>query len=119
MQEFHEPGTPVETPFRDLAQVRRELDQLHGVVRLLLIGLVIATTSLCLFMYRQTKLLRFQILAQQAAVMEAYKQQEPLLAVLPLFQQIGGRYPDYATNVLARFNLPSMAPSNAPAGPRR
>ncbi len=119
MQDFHDADTPMETPYRDLAQVRRELEQLHGIIRLLLIGLIIATTGLCLFMYRQTKLLRFQIMAQQAAVLEAYKQQEPLLGVLPLFQQIGGRYPDYASNVLRKFNLPSMAPSNAPAGPKR
>lgn len=119
MQDPHEADTIIETPFRDLAQVRRDMEQLQGVVRLLLIGLIIATTSLCLFMYRQTKLLRFQILAQQHAVTEAYKQQEPLLGLLPLFQQIGGRYPDYTSNVLARFNLPSVAPTNAPPAPQR
>ncbi|MBN9692710.1 MAG: hypothetical protein J0M24_20875 [Verrucomicrobia bacterium] len=102
------------TPFADLAQLRREVDVLHRVIRVLLLGLVLATAALCLFMYRQSQLLRFQILAQQAAVLEADKQHAPLLGVLPLFQQIGGRYPDYSSNVLRKFNLPPLAPTNPP-----
>jgi|GEM_PF-1149305 len=110
-----EPESLRATPFSDLANVRREIELLNRVIRLLLIGLTIATAGLCLFLYRQSQLLRFQILAQQAAVIEADKQQAPILAVLPIFQRIGGRHPDYASNVLKKFNLPVMLPTNTPA----
>ncbi len=117
MNELHESEEGLVTPFSDAARLRRDLDLLHRVVRLVVVALIIATASLCLFMYRQTKLLQFQIMAQQAAVLEADKRHAPILTMLPVFQRIGGRYPDYASNVLQKFSLPALAPD--PSGSLR
>ncbi|HAB16437.1 MAG TPA: hypothetical protein PLX89_13805 [Verrucomicrobiota bacterium] len=113
-----EESKPV-TPFSDLAAVRREVDLLNQVIRLLLVGLIIATAGLCLFMYRQTQLLRYQILAQRAALVRATQQDGSVLDALPHFQRLGWRFPDYASNVLARFNLPALPPTNLPAPPKK
>lgn len=110
MSEPHESEEVLATPFSDVARLRRELDRLHRVVRLVVVAMIIATAGLCLYMYRQTKLLQFQIMAQQAAVIEADKRHAPILTMLPVFQRIGGRYPDYASNVLQKFSLPALAP---------
>lgn len=107
------------TPLADLTRLRRDLDELHGLVRLLMIALILTTAGLGLFMYRQSQLLRFQIMAQQTAVTEAAKQQEPILAALPVFQAIGIRHPDYASNVLQKFNLSVLVPTNAAGASRR
>jgi len=99
----------------ELDQLRLQVAELRGTVRLLLLGLIITTGGLCLFMYRQTKLLRYQILAQQETVNQAETAIAPVLQMLPRFQQIGWRYPDYASNVLAQFRLEPIPPTNAPA----
>src|SRR5262245_16132807 len=111
--------TRLTTPHSDIAAVRREIELLNRVIRLLLAGLIIATSGLCLFMYRQTQLLRFQILAQQAALIRANQQDGSVLEALPHFQRLGWRFPDYASNVLARFNLPALPPTNTPAPPSK
>ena len=97
----------------ELAILRQEQESLYRILRLVLVALIIATTGLCLFMYRQTKLMRFQILAQQAAVLRAEEQLRPAMSALTIFQQVGGRYPDFASNVLAKFQLAPLPPGSA------
>ena len=113
------------TPFSaanaaEVERLRIRVSELHGMVRLILLGLIITTTGLCLFMYRQAKLLRYQILAQRETVARAEAAVAPALQIIPRFQRIGGIHPDYASNILAQFGLQSLPPSNAaPAQPVR
>lgn len=96
----------------ELERLRTQVLELQGMVRLILLGLIITTTGLCLFMYRQTKLLRYQILAQRATVASAEAAVAPALEVIPRFQRVGSLHPDYASNVLAHFGLPSLPATN-------
>ncbi|MFO1460555.1 MAG: hypothetical protein U1G08_14235 [Verrucomicrobiota bacterium] len=98
----------------ELVRLDRKVAELRGVVRLLLLGLIITTGGLFLFMYRQTKLLRYQIIAQSEMVAQAEASVAPELQLVPRFQQVGGLHPDYASNVLAHFGLPALPPTNAP-----
>ena len=103
-------------PEPELERLRVQVRELHGMIRLILLGLIITTTGLCLFMYRQTKLLRYQILAQREAVNRAEALISPALELIPRFQRVGGRHPDYASNVLAHFGLPALPPTPAAPG---
>lgn len=98
----------------EVARLRSELSTLQGTVRILLVATVVGTAALCLFMYRQSQLLRFQIVAQETALKEAQQQWIPMAELLPMFQRIGGRHPDYATHVLDRFRLEPITATNAP-----
>jgi len=99
---MNEPLEPIPGPVAsELIRLRREVDELQRIARLVLVGVIIATASLCLFMYRQTKLMQFQILAQNTAVLQAQQQIEPAMAALTIFRRVGSRYPDFASNVLA------------------
>ncbi|MCW5559813.1 MAG: hypothetical protein KIT22_18505 [Verrucomicrobiae bacterium] len=118
---MNDPIEPLSSPIpgtAELDQLRLQVAELRGTVRLLLLGLIITTGGLCLFMYRQTKLLRYQVLAQQETVNQAEAAIAPVLQMLPRFQQVGWRFPDYASNVLAQFRLDPLPPSNAPAAIR-
>ena len=97
----------------EVSRLRSELSSLQGVVQILLVATVVGTAALCLFMYRQSQLLRFQIVAQETALKEAQQQWIPMAELLPVFQRIGGRHPDYATHVLDRFRLEPIAGTNA------
>lgn len=94
-------------------RLRQQVAELQGIVRLILLGLIITTSGLCLYMYRQTKLLRYQILAQRDMVTQAETAVAPALQMIPRFQQVGGLHPDYASNVLAHFGLSALFPTNA------
>lgn len=107
---------PVPGPLADVDALRAEMDAHRRVLRLVLLALIIGTTGLSLFMYRQTKLLRFQILAQQQAVQEADRRMAPMLNTLPIFQRVGGQFPDFATHVLRPLALPPLPPTNAASG---
>lgn len=96
----------------EVVRLRAELNALQGTVRMLLVATVVGTAALCLFMYRQSQLLRFQIVAQEAALKEAQQQWIPMAELLPAFQRIGGRHPDYATHVLERFRLEPITATN-------
>jgi hypothetical protein len=96
----------------EVSRLRSELLSLQGVVRILLVATVVGTAALCLFMYRQSQLLRFQILAQETAIKEAQQQWAPMAELLPVFQRIGGRHPDYAAQVLKRFQLDPIPATN-------
>lgn len=98
----------------EVSRLRTELMALQGAVRMLLVATVVGTAALCLFMYRQSQLLRFQIVAQESALKEAQQQWIPMAELLPVFQRIGGRHPDYATHVLERFRLEPIAGTNTP-----
>ncbi|MEN9678314.1 MAG: hypothetical protein RIS76_4210 [Verrucomicrobiota bacterium] len=111
---MHDSSLPL--PAANAAEVERlriRVDELHGMVRLILLGLIITTTGLCLFMYRQAKLLRYQILAQRETVARAEAAVAPALQMIPRFQRIGGLHPDYASNILVQFGLQALPPSNA------
>ncbi len=95
-----------------VSRLRSELTALQGTVRMLLVATVVGTAALCLFMYRQSQLLRFQIVAQESALKEAQQQWIPMAELLPMFQRIGGRHPDYATQVLQRFHLEPLPPTH-------
>lgn len=99
----------------ELVRLDRKVAELRGVVRLMLLGLIITTGGLFLFMYRQTKLLRYQIIAQSEMVARAEASVAPELQLVPRFQQVGWAHPDYASNVLAQFGLPALPPTNAAA----
>ena len=47
--------------------------------------------------------------------MDADQKNRGVIAIVNEFQRFGWTHPDYATNVLARFNLVPLAPTNAPA----
>lgn len=111
---MNEPSEPFPTAIAaDVDHLRSQVRELHGVVRLMLLGLIITTTGLCLFMYRQAKLLRYQILAQRETVARAEAAVAPALQMIPRFQRVGGLHPDYASNILAQFGLQSLPPTNA------
>ena len=103
------PQSPPEIP-AELDSLRLQVAELRGTVRLVLLGLILTTGGLCLFLYRQTKLLRHQVLMQQAAVVRAEAAIAPALGLIPKFQQVGWKHPDYASNVLANFGLQALAP---------
>lgn len=98
----------------EVSRLRSELSALQGSVRMLLVATIVGTAALCLFMYRQSQLLRFQIVAQESALKEAQQQWMPMAELLPVFQRIGGRHPDYAIHVLQRFRLDPLPGTNAP-----
>ncbi|MBX3733484.1 MAG: hypothetical protein KF791_12915 [Verrucomicrobiae bacterium] len=102
------PSTP-EIP-AELDSLRLQVAELRGTVRLVLLGLILTTGGLCLFLYRQTKLLRHQVLVQQAAVVRTEAAIAPALGLIPKFQQVAWKHPDYASNVLANFGLRALAP---------
>ncbi len=102
----------------EVSRLRSEILALQGIVRILLVATIVGTAALCLFMYRQSQLLRFQIVAQESALKEAHQQWMPMAELLPVFQRIGGRHPDYTTQVLQRFRLDPLPPTNAPGGPK-
>ena len=68
----------------EVARLRSELSTLQGTVRILLVATVVGTAALCLFMYRQSQLLRFQIVAQETALKEAQQQWIPMAELLPV-----------------------------------
>lgn len=111
MNEPLEPHLPATAA--DVDRLRSQVRELNGVVRLMLLGLIITTTGLCLFMYRQAKLLRYQILAQRETVARAEAAVAPALQMIPRFQRVGGLHPDYASNILSQFGLPALPPTNA------
>lgn len=113
MDEFSQPVPDTS----EISALRDELDQLTSVVRLVLGGLLVVTVSLGLFIYRQDVLLQRQFKAQVAVVMEADKKNHEILALVAEFQKFGATHPDYATNVLARFNLPPLGAGVTPAAP--
>ena len=47
--------------------------------------------------------------------MDADQKNRGVIAIVNELQRFGWTHPDYATNVLARFNLVPLAPTNAPA----
>lgn len=102
----------------EVSRLRSELSALQRTVRVLLVATVVGTSALCLFVYRQSQLLRFQIIAQETALKEAQQQWTPMAELLPIFQRIGGRHPDYATQVLKRFRLDPLPSTNAPSSVR-
>lgn len=112
MNEPLDPLQPVTAA--DVDRLRLQVRELHGVLRLMLLGLIITTTGLCLFMYRQATLLRYQILAQRETVARAEAAIAPAIQMIPRFQRVGGQYPDYASNILSQFGLPALPPTNAP-----
>ena len=103
----------------EVAELRTELNQLASVVRLILGGLLVLTLSLGLYIYRQDVLLHRQFKSQVAVIMEAEKKNQEILAIVAEFQKFGATHPDYASNVLSKFNLPALsaAPVKAPAAP--
>ncbi|MBN8249779.1 MAG: hypothetical protein J0L84_20350 [Verrucomicrobia bacterium] len=112
MNEPGEPLPPLVGDPEDLDRLRTQVAELRGTVRLILLGLIITTGGLCLFMFRQAKLLRHQVMAQQEnTVKPAIAAEAQILQMLPRFQQVGGRFPDYASNVLTQFQLKALPPA--------
>jgi len=111
-----------ETPFpnpatqAELAGLREQLGSLRHLVKLLIIGLLISSSALCLFMFRQTTLMKKQIDAQQPILNQAIQEALAERAVVENFQRYGYGDPAYATNILARFELSPLMPTNVAAG---
>ncbi len=114
---FTGPPSPSADEFGTL---RSEVGELTAVLRLGLAGLLVVTGSLGLYIFRQDTLLARQVAAQTPVLMDADQKNRGVLAIVNELQRFGWSHPDYATNVLARFNLVPLAPSNAPAAdPKR
>ena len=107
------PSQPISDP-SEISALRDEVDQLTSVVRLILGGLLVVTVSLGLFIYRQDVLLQRQFKAQVAVLMEADKKNQEILVLVAEFQKFGATHPDYASNVLMRFNLPPLPAGAVP-----
>lgn len=99
--------------------LRAEVNELTAVLRLGLAGLFVVTGSLGLYLYRQNTLLARQAAAQARIVAEAEQKNHGIIAVVTEFQRFGWDHPDYATNVLTRFSLVPLPPTNAPAAPAK
>lgn len=110
-------AAPSDVP-SELERLDRKVSELRGIVRLMLLSLIITTGGLFLFMFRQTKLLRYQIMAQGEVVARAEASVAPELQLIPRFQQVGWAHPDYASNVLAHFGLQPLPPTNAVPSPQ-
>ncbi len=103
-------------PDAELADLREQVRSLRGLVKLVLISAFIVTAALCLFLYRQTSLMKRQVDAQQAALKDSQaKEREIVLRGLEAFRQYGARDPNYASNILAKFELSPLVPTNSPA----
>lgn len=99
----------------ELAELREQVRSLRGIVKLVLVSAFIATGGLSLFLYRQSSLLKKQLDAQQVALRASQaKEREVVLKGLDLFRRYGGQDPVYASNVLTRFELSPLAPTNPP-----
>lgn len=105
-------------PDAELGDLREQVRSLRGLVKLVLISAFIVTAALCLFLYRQTSLMKRQVDAQQAALKDSQaKEREIVLRGLETFRQYGARDPVYASNILAKFGLSPLVPTNSPAVP--
>ncbi len=114
---FTGPPSPSAEEFESL---RSEVGELTAVLRLGLAGLFVVTGSLGLYLFRQDTLLARQVAAQVPVLVDADQKNRGVIAIVNEFQRFGWAHPDYATNVLARFNLVPLAPTNAPASdPKR
>lgn len=103
-------------PDAELADLREQVRSLRGLVKLVLVSAFIVTAALCLFLYRQTSLMKRQVDAQQAALKDSQaKEREIVLRGLDAFRQYGARDPNYASNILAKFGLSPLVPTNSPA----
>ena len=99
----------------EVQALRGEVDNLTTVLRLGLAGLFVVTGSLGLYLYRQNTLLNRQATVQARIVAEAEQKNRGIIAIVNEFQRFGWDHPDYATNVLSRFSLAALPPTNAPA----
>jgi hypothetical protein len=111
---------PTSPDANEVEELRAELNQLVSVVRLSLSGLLVLTLSLALFVYRQNDLLYHQLQAQAPLAADASKKNQEILALVAEFQKFGAAHPDYANNVLSKFNLPVLSakpgsPASVPA----
>jgi hypothetical protein len=103
-------------PEADLAELREQVRSLRGLLKLMLVSIFIVTAALCLFLYRQTSLMKRQVDAQQAALKDSQaKEREIVLRGLETFRQYGARDPVYASNILSKFGLSPLGPTNSPA----
>lgn len=99
----------------ELAELRGEIRSLRSILKLVLVSVFVATAGLSLFLYRQTSLMKRQIDAQHRALLESQaKEREVVMRGLDSFRQYGARDPVYASNILTRFGLTPLVPTNAP-----
>jgi hypothetical protein len=99
----------------EVQALRSEVSELAAVLRLGLAGLFVLTGSMAIYLYRQNVLLARQVNAQAKVAVEADQKNRAIIGVVTEFQRFGWSHPDYATNVLTRFNLVPLPPTNAPA----
>jgi hypothetical protein len=103
-------------PNAEVTELRDQVRSLRHLVKLVLVSLLIASSGLALFLYRQTTLMKRQIDSQQRALQQSQQmEQDVVLKGIRQFRAYGMRDAFYATNVLARFGLTPEAPTNAPA----
>ena len=109
---LHHPPEPA------LEDLKEQVRSLRHVLNLVLIAALITTAGVSLFFYRQTSLMKRQIDARQAALIESQtKERVVVLKGIEVFRQYGARDPVYASNILARFGLTPAPPTNAPVAP--
>ena len=101
---------------QEVYQLRNDQSELANVLWLALAGLLVLTASCGVYLLRQDMLLSKQSAAQKPMVIEAVKRNEELMAVAAEFQKYGAGHPDYATNVLNRFGLKPLSPTNSASG---
>ena len=101
-----------------VAELDQQVRSLRHLLKLVLISVFIVTAGLSLFLYRQTTLMKRQIDGQQRALLESHKaEREVVLKGIEKFRQYGARDPIYASNVLSRFDLSPLMPTNVPPAP--
>ena len=101
---------------QELHLIRNDQGELANVLWRALAGLLVLTASCGVYLLRQDMLLSKQAAVQRPMVGEAIKRNEELLAVAAEFQKYGAGHADYATNVLNRFGLKPLAPTNSTPG---
>ena len=103
----------------EVRALRAEFDQVVSAVRVGLSGLLVVTLSIGVVIYRNDNQLSRQLQVQARMLAEAEKRNQEILMVVAEFQKFAATHPGYATNVLARFNLPALPPTGAPAAAKK
>lgn len=87
-----------------IQELRSELENLRSVVRILLLTLLLVTTSLAAFMFRQTSFQARQIASQNLSLLQMAEEREKVGSAISQLKAFGLRSPDYAP-VLAKYGL--------------
>lgn len=87
-----------------IQELRSEVETLRSLVRVLLFSLLLATTSLSAYLFRQTSFQGRQIASQKVSMAQMAEEHEKITTALSQLKAFGLRSPDYIP-VLAKYGL--------------